>query len=95
MSPKTCRDLHPDKGVLFGSGALVGGAAGMLAFARHAQISFRRPFIAGSCCSGEQRPADGSDARVNHAIEPSVAPLFRVGRGIYVEEHGNEYTTAN
>jgi hypothetical protein len=58
----------------------------MLASARHAQISFRRLFMAGSCCSGEQRPADGSDARVNRGFEPSVALLFRVGRGDYVEE---------
>jgi hypothetical protein len=42
-------------------------------------------FIAGSCCPGEQRTADGSDARVNRAIEPSVALLSGVERGVYVE----------
>jgi hypothetical protein len=73
------------EGVLFGSGALAGGATGMLVPAGHARLSFRRLFIAGSGCSGEQRPADGSDARMNRAIEPSVALLFRVARD-YVEE---------
>jgi hypothetical protein len=68
----------------------------MLASARHAQISFRRLFMAGSCCSGEQRPADGSDARVNRAASNHPLRSCFVSDGeITSRKHGNEYTTAN
>jgi hypothetical protein len=69
------------KGMLFGSGALVGGAAGMILPAQPACLAFTRPLSKQDSCSGEQRPTDGAMPKVADSLHPIfVVLLFHVGR---------------